>query len=163
MMKKQTKKSSGKAGSSFSLPVLNEALMTLWDEFVRFSCRFYLLGETARSVKQDKELKGEKIELGVTGHQLTREVLSFMTSYFDPIEIKIDDKWLAMSKNMGSVFFDDKRDSITHIRFNVKTVPVEVKVVRKLTDYFKHPDMILYNFDEFNIPNPFNKYFKVRG
>ncbi len=98
-----------------------------------------LLGETLRSIKEDNQIKGDKIELGLEKKRLTKEVRSWLNSF----GYKIKDRLMV------KVF---------------KGVPIEIKIIKRNYSFFKHPDIVFYKaFEVFNIPNPWRNYMKAKG
>lgn len=142
---------------------MDGALMALFDIFERASCPFILLGETARSIVKDGKLKGEKLEVGVTYKHATKEVFSALNTVVEQMALDLDDGWEDQESGWGTRKFEEKRDKVKTIEFRANHIPVVIKVIRKKSKYFSNPDSIVYNFDDYKVPNPFNSYWKVRG
>ncbi len=138
-----------------TLEQLNAALRSvydLWDLWGRWP--FLLLGDTAKGAKEGK-LYAPKIEIGIKKNELVKPVLDGIKVY---IENEMDrgrcdykeitDNWIKYTWKAN------KSDLVS--------VPMELKIIHRHYQFFKFPDKIVYNYDEFNIPNPFDKYYKAR-
>lgn len=162
-MNKTLKKNGKTPGQTFEL---NQAMQELTDIFERATCQFILLGETARSILKDGSVKGDKLEVGIKWTQLTQEVLSALNSVLPEKGLWIDlgDGGETPERNCGTKVFAKLRDRVKKMVFMTPNgTRVEVKVIKRKSRYLKHLDRIVYNFDDFLIPNPFDDYYKVRG
>ena len=138
-----------------TLEQLNAALRAiydLWDLWGRWP--FLLLGDTAKGAKEGK-LYGNKIEIGIKKNELVKPVL-------DGIKVYIENE-------MDRGRCDYKEIDNNCIKFTWKlnksdpvAVPIELKIIHRHYQFFKFPDTVVYNFDEFRIPNPLSKYLKAR-
>ena len=160
---KTSTKSGKKVGKSFSSDKLDAALMSLFDVFEKAACPFFLLGETARSILKDGKLNGEYLEVGIYDRWATAEVLSALNTVVNLLALETDEGWENQERGWGAKVFREKRDKVITIEFRVDDVPVVVRVVKKKSKYFSNLDSVVYNFDDYKIPNPFDSYYKVRG
>src|SRR3990167_1221899 len=140
------------APSSLTLEQLNVALRAIYDLWEYWP--FMLLGDTAKGAREGK-LYGDKIEIGIIGKYLTKDVLSALMTHLQYETdrgrceyFEISDKWIKYT------YKPNKSDLVS--------VPVECKVIHRGYQFFKNPDHVVYNYDEFKLPNPFDKYFKAR-
>ncbi len=119
------------------------ALYFLEDIMGRCQIPFVLLGETAREVYHnlDADLNNPKIEAGVKQKDLTESGFKTLKMFLPP-KTEITDK---------------------SIKFTQKDTEVEIKIIKKKWKFLENPDTIFYRLAEFRIPNPFTKYWKVRG
>lgn len=139
-LKKTNMKESGKKTEA-----LEKALQHVEDMFDRCVCPFFLLGETLRSITQDNQIKGNKVELGVKVKQLTPEVLVTFTSP-------------DFSTNLTDFIHNDKM-----LSYKVEGVSVEIKIIHKKFKCLDNLDSLLYKWGDYLIPNPLEDYWKVKG
>ena len=111
---------------------LENALFEAERYFESAMCKFFLMGETLRSIKEDNELKGKFIDLGVQAKDLTKEVKGFL---------------------LGWGFEQDDGQ----FRLNVKDILVRVRVLDKFYPWLEHPDFCWYKVTQFNTPNPWTE------
>lgn len=137
-MKKEKTKLSKTNG--MSLEDLDFALTKVEEIFERAMIPFVLLGETARSVIEKDQVDGNKIEVGILRRHLQETAKSIL------------DIVLPGFKEKGG-----------KIEFMVDEVPVEVKIIEKKYKYFERPDRVFYKITQYCIPNPFGRYWEVRG
>lgn len=96
----------------------------------------FVLGDTAKRIVDQKPLEGiEKITLGVRERALNEYALS-------TLKTMVGDNWRELE--FGGV-------------------PVEIKVIKNDRGLMEHPDIVFYGYDEYFIPNSFEKYWKMRG
>ena len=48
------------------------------------------------------------------------------------------------------------------IKYTYNGVPIECKIIHQRYPWFRYPNAIGYNYDDFKTPNPFDKYYKAR-
>ena len=120
------------------------AMRDLYDLFEKIMVKGVLLGDVAYQIKiagrgaLDCPVSVEELEWGMPKKNLTAEVKSlFKTWGFIPTE--------------------------SGYEYKISNVPVKIKVYSRKYKFFEHPDQALYMVDEFNIPNPFENYWKVRS
>ena len=118
---------------------LNAGLMQLASWFEGAVCPFILLGETAKSVKNNY-VTGNKLEIGVRQKHLARSTGGILRMLIKDIKESAD-KW----------------------EFEAMGIPVVMKVLHRNNKYITNPNSIVYNFDDYLIPNPFEGYWKTRG
>lgn len=97
-----------------------------------------LLGDTARAVVDRKPLYGDCLEVGIERRYINPLVASVFKQY------------------MGA---EDPYHSFT---FYIGKVPVKVKVIEKVYGFFKNKQIVNYDYRYFQVPNPFEKYWKAR-
>ena len=111
---------------------LENALFEAERYFEQAMCKFFLMGETLRSVKEDGEVKGKFIDLGVQSKYLTKEVKGFLAGW-------------------GFELADGE------MRLLVKDVPVKIRVITKHCYWLAYPDFVWYKATQFNTPNPWRE------
>ena len=138
--------------SELTLEQLNAALRANYDlcEYLPY----LIMGYTAKGAKEGK-LYGNKIEIGIEKNELVKPLLDGVRTH---IEVEIDrgrcdykeisDDWIKYTWKLN------KSDPVA--------VPVECRIIHRNYQFFKFPDHVVYNYDEFRIPNPINKYLKAR-
>src|SRR3990167_11063921 len=107
---------------------LENALFEAERYFEQAMCKFFLMGETLRSIKEDGEVRGKFIDLGVQSKNLTREVKGFLASW----GFELTDGSMCLM---------------------VKDVPVRVRVLDKFYPWLEHQDFCWYKVTQFNTPN----------
>lgn len=125
-------------GHSFKPDELNRALLDIDDMMGRAMANYLVLGETAKNIKEEKQIQGDKIEVGLEERYLTREVKSLFNTY----------QGVEMTDKGFSYLFGE--------------VPIEVKFITRRYKFFKNPDSKFYLAGEYRIPNPFENYWKSR-
>lgn len=120
---------------------LNTALNDVVDLMERALLPFIVLGQTAMDMVNKKELSGKAVEIGVMKKYITKEAKSTLMTFMGHRLIK--------QKYGYSYKADD--------------VLVRIRIVKRDYAFFKHPDSVFYMSGEYKIPNPFNKYIKVKG
>ena len=135
-----------------TLEQLNAAIRAVYDLWEYWP--YMLLGDTAKGAKEGK-LYMNKIEIGIKKNELVKPVMDGIRTHIE-YEIgrgrcdykEISDDWIKYTWKLN------KSDPVA--------VPVECKIIHYNYQFFKHPDHVVYNYDEFRVPNPFEKYFKTR-
>lgn len=124
---------------------LHEALRALWD-LMEYYIWFPTL-DTARGIK-DGSLKSDKITGAIPVRYLTPEAKSAIKAQLDYWQ----DRKISEPYTM-----DDKI-----IKWSYKGVPVELKILKRRYKFFEYLDSVHYNYDDYKLPNPFEKYWKAR-
>ena len=132
---------SSENGQKFSSDELYAALMNIEDLMDRLLTPYILLGNTADAVKFDKHLEGDGIDVGIKKTALTQYVYSILDSELHLKPEEIDDGFTYM----------------------VGQVPVRVKVYKLDYQFFKYPDVKVYMYGTYSLPNPYNNYWRARG
>ena len=121
---------------------LAEALMAADEILERCQLNYFLMDELAwQVVKNYQFLKLEEITFGVQRKNWTEVSRSLLRS--------IKPKDLLIEQDSIGFTMDNK-------------VPVTIWIINKRYEFFQRPDMVWYLYSEFKIPNPFEKYWKVR-
>jgi len=118
---------------------LDKALDYVYDILGRAQVDFMLFGDTAYSIYKNTIPKYQKINLGVMRHDMTefgRRILMLTTP--------------GIVEEDGKMKFDSPDG-----------VPIEIRLVQKDYPFFKNPDSVLFRGDMYNIPNPFDAYWRV--
>lgn len=120
------------------------ALRDANDVFERAMLPAILLGDVAYQVKMEKRdgfsdtVSVDHLEWGIPKKNLTQEIVSlFKTWGFTPTD--------------------------TGYEYTIQGVPVKIKVYERNYNFLTNPDLVFYGVDEFKVPNPFEKYWKVRN
>ena len=127
------------AQPSFSTEQLDKALLDTFDlmERCKLENNYLVLGDTAKCLFEGKELEGNKIEVGIEKRYLTRETLTTLRMYADK----------------------DLTDAGLNYKF--EEVPINMKFVES-NDFFRYHDVRFHGPEQYNIPNPFLEYYKVK-
>lgn len=123
---------------------------------------YVLLGDVARQIYDgvdgytNHDLQVEKIEWGMFERNLTPEIKSlFLTWGFEP--------WEAEGTQKGfKYFYHGYGKELPDGTIQPIDVPIYVTVITKKWKFFNMPDMKYYGPDYFNLPNPFDSYWKSR-
>ena len=131
----------GENGKQFSDEELKEALFTIEDLMDQLLTPYFLLGKTAECAKYNKLLEGDGIDIGIRDKSLTQYVYDILADQLKltPEQIKDGFEYKA-----------------------VNGVPIRVKVYSRNYYFFKYPDHVIYNFGTYDLPNPFENYWKSR-
>lgn len=121
---------------------LEDSLFFAQQVFERASCPFFPIHETARQIKNNEHLKGDKITLGVK----LNDFLS--TKHIFPEAVRI-----SGGRNI------DIGDKKIHIEY--KEVPIEVRIITKHYRVLDFLDPVFYAYDTFYLPNPFDLYWRM--
>jgi len=98
------------------------------------------LGDVGKAIKENVEFNGKELEFGLERRYVTKEVLFTLKSFSLPDTEFTDD---GFSYEFGGV-------------------PIKVKFIKQNYKFFEHPDKLVYYGGEFQIPNPFDRYYKAR-
>lgn len=144
-MKTPLKPESGWTGVNlikFSQDEVNAALYNVDDLMSRALIQtvYLAFADIGRAIKENVDFDGQELEFGVERRYVTPEVLFVFKSYTPP----------------EAEFTEDG------FSYKVGRVPVEIKFVSRRYKFFEHPEKLIYKAGEFQIPNPFDKYFKAR-
>lgn len=133
-------KSTTNGAKSFSEDQLNAALLALDDLMSRciLNDTYVLLKDTALALKEGRLLFGDGIYAGVKELELTPEARTTIEQYYP--------------NSIGE----------KEIKFEVDGVPVTITIMRWKYGFMKYPDTKFYLAEEYQLPNPFDVYWKVR-
>lgn len=72
--------------------------------------------------------------------------------------------WTEVSKSLiRSVHLKDLMIEEDAIEFkNPNGVPTVIWIINKRYEFFQRPDLVWHSYTQFRVPNPFEKYWKVR-
>jgi len=126
----------------FSSEQLGKALFDLDDLLVRCALQntYFLLHETAKCAKENKELSGDGVDVGIEARYITPEVVSTLSAHIK----------------------DGGMDEKGIISYEFEGVPVRIKIIKRNYKFLKHPDSVVFMYEGFRIPNPFDGYWKSR-
>lgn len=124
---------------------LHKTLRALWDMM-----EFYIWHPTLDTAKGIKEgnLAVEKLTAAIHQRHYTKEVQSAIKTQLD--------YWQSRKISEPYEMTDDV------IRFTYEGVPVEIKILKKRYKFFDYPNPVNYNYDDFRLANPFEKYWPAR-
>ena len=108
-------------------------------EILRTFFTLILAGDTAYSVVKNTRPKEQKI--------------TFQIRYTD---------WTDFARRMLLTVLPQAKVTEKKITFDFNTIPIEILIVKK-DKFIKTPDTVIYNFESYWIPNPFDAYWKARG
>ena len=131
----------GTNGQQFSHEELLVGLQNVEDWMDQLLTPYFLLDQTAWCVKHDLLLDGTGIDIGIRNKSLTQFV-------YDIVKTNLN----LMPEDINNGF-----------EYKVGEVPVRVKVYTRDYNFFKYPDVKVYQFGAYQLPNPFDNYWKARG
>ena len=125
--------------NNFTAEQLEKALLNVDDLFDRclLGEKYFLLGDTGMSAHTNTPLFG-RIEVGIEDRYLTPEVRSTIKDYAGAEEV------------------DGK------INYAFEGVPVEIKVIKRKYKFLENPEPVIYGFEDYQLPNPYDRYFTAR-
>jgi hypothetical protein len=143
---KNITKKNGVSGEKFSSDQLQAALVEVWDLFDRAMCPFMAFREIARQMSQ-RQIPHDLsvLEFGVKSEHITPEVASVFKTFAKDVAVRLG-----------------KDGQPIAIRFFANKVPVVITVVKRNYPVLDHPDTVTHLIEDFKIPNPFDKYWKMR-
>lgn len=118
---------------------LMKALYFVEDLFSRPNIPFFLLDETALAAKENRQMEGDRITVGIRKLDFQPNNISMMNSLYQYKSI------------------DDK-----HIEYVYCDVPITVKIIDSTDDMFRNLNTFMYQYEAFSLPNPFDKYWETR-
>lgn len=122
-------------------PSSEEALYFIEDVMERMRATYVLLGQCARSAVDNlDQTVHQPVEVGVLKQNYTEFMKSMLPTFLPP----------------NAVYTDKK------ITFTVKETPVTIRIINRNYEVFKNPSNVYYKITQFPIPNPFEKYWKMR-
>jgi hypothetical protein len=130
----------GGNGSRLSDIALEKALLDVEDLLQRCLMPFFLLGETARSIKDDGVISGTGIDVGVKKSSLIPEAMSTLHTF-----------------TLGDFYEDD--DIIKYVSHGIE---VRIKKIGRNYKFLENLDKVFYKAGDYSIPNPFDIYWKSR-
>ena len=131
----------GKTGKQFTNEELQAALFEAEDLMDQLLTPYFLLKETAQSVKFNNLLEGDGIDIGIRDKSLTQYVYDILW-----------DKFKLAPEGIKNGF------EIT----SASGIPIRIKVYTRNYYFFKYPNVCVYNFGSYQLPNPWDIYWKTR-
>ncbi len=128
--------------------ITNDVLLTVQDILDRCQVRFFALKDTAKQIKEtnhsiEPDLHLFTIELGIQKKDLGQMIVPNVKEQLKLAHI--EPEWTD-----------------NYIKFTHKGVPVFIKIIQRKYQWFQNPDKKFYRVVEFNIPNPFDRYWPAR-
>ena len=118
----------------FAHDQLLQALYWAFDFMDRAMINFYLVGSTAESVKNQKDLFGDKINIAVRKNE-----------------------WASGAKNIADAFAVPLKEAPTKVEYEYQGVPIILHVLED-NEMLTSADSILYASEVFRLPNPYDKF-----
>ena len=136
---KQQMNTLSKPASSWNV---NACMRDIFDLGERLQIFPILLGEVAKQIHDNPDptfdLKVTSIEWGLPKRNLTPEVVSlFNTWNFTP--------------------------NAKGYEYSFEGIPVQIRIYKHRYEFFERLDTKFYKVDEFKLPNPWEKYWKIRN
>lgn len=133
---------------AFTKIQLDEAFQHLQDVMDRILCPYVILDETLRSIKEDDELKGDGITIGIRVQDYNESTQSMLRTLSANIDL-----------HLGIENYSNDGKSIY---WEFKDVPIRVKVIHNSYPFINNPDFIFYMGEDLKMPNPFEEYWAKR-
>jgi len=118
---------------------LLDALYKIWDAFERSNMQFFLINDTAKNAKANKDLKGDRVEIGVRKME-----------------------WLSGARRILDIYIQPTEETETEALYVFDNVPVVMKILDD-SDCIMSPDSINYRYETFKIPNTIEQFDKIYG
>lgn len=116
---------------------LLEALYWIWDAMERGNMNFFVIGDTADSVINNKDLSGTKITVGVRRLE-----------------------WNSGAKRIVDAFATPLTETDDKVTYEYEGVPVELYLFDD-DPSITSPNQIIYHSEYFKFPNPYSKFQEV--
>lgn len=122
----------------FTSEQLEGALMFAMDAFLDAGMEFFVMGGTAENMYKNEWLTGNKIELGMKKTEAMPGPLDIL-KIANP-SIDIGDRKIIME---------------------YEGVPIEVKIIKKHYRVLDNLDTVMYAYEQFFLPNPFEAFLRM--
>ncbi len=117
------------------------ALYWCYDAFGRIPMLFFPCFETGKQVKEQKELSGDHLDIGVR-----------------------DVEWKSGGKTVLDAFIDQNRipekTTDNTVTYEYEGVPVVVHIFKD-DICLRQCDTVIYNVEDFKLPNPYERFVKL--
>jgi len=121
---------------------LDKALMNV-DELMT-TCligdSYVLLLDTAKAAHDDIPLYGDGIDVGIEARYITKEVSSLL----------------------GMKLRDITEESPNGVTYEFNGIPIRIKYIHRNWKFLKNPKVLTYHYDDYQIPNPFDVYWRKK-
>jgi hypothetical protein len=125
---------------------ISMAVRDIYDMSERTLINFIALGALARAIRDHKDsFMADHLEFGFFERNHTVEIKTLFK------------EWGFTKTKYGYTYF-----FTPPIKWEIK-IPVEVHIFQKEYPFLANPDVGWFGVDDFNIPNPFEEYWKVRA
>lgn len=135
--------------TSYTTEQLQEALYHLVDILDRCICPFILLQDTAKTIIEFDRIGGDGIYVGVRVKDYSDSVKSMMRTLSSNIDIRLG--------------IDGFTETDQGLFWTFKGIPINIKLIDRKYSCIETPDQIYYWGEDYRIPNPFSKYWKMRN
>lgn len=132
-----------KGTPSWSFDELKKALYYADDMFERSSMKYFLIDETLKEAQQ--ETLTSPLTFGIRKTDLTKFAKNTLRALVPGVE------------------FVEEKGEVKFVRFEHEGVPISLKLFTSNNSLFKNLDRIFAFHEQFNVPNPANKYIQMRG
>ena len=129
-------------------PSTEHALFFLEDVMGRCMTPFFLLNETADQIVRQKDT-----------HPLDPQDVKFPIT----VGIRKTDCTEYFYSTLKMFIAPDAVFTKNSIKFNHLGTPVTIKIIHRKFAVLKNLDSVFYKIASFQIPNPFKKYWKMKG
>lgn len=118
---------------------LQAAILNVQDALERAQIPFIVLRDIARSMFFDEELKGDSVTVCAYDRYFT-------------------DSCLSLLRMVRPQLTETKHG----FKYTLDGVPIEIRVIRKHFRFLDNPDQRIFFTETFQIPNPFDNYWKSK-
>jgi hypothetical protein len=118
---------------------LLKALYWIWDVFDRCNVPFFLVNQTAKDVIAQRDLTGNKIEVGIRRNE-----------------------WVSGGKRLIDAFATPTSETDNGATYQFEGVPIFLYVY-DTSDCIEQTDMVRYKYEQFKVPNPYSKFIEIYG
>jgi hypothetical protein len=113
------------------------------DMMIRSQIPYTLLGDTAIQVRKQVPFTLDHVEVGVQKRHFTQDTTRLFNT-------------CMLNEKMPNVSFDKDIELVRN------GVPIKIKLITRMYAFFQNLDFAFYFADEYNLPNPWEKYVKSR-
>jgi len=118
---------------------LLNALYWIWDVFDRCNVPFFLVNQTAKDVIAQRDLTGNKIEVGIK-----------------------QTEWISGGRRLLDAFATPLSETEDSATYQFEGIPVILHVY-KPSECIEQTDMVRYRYEQFKVPNPYSKFVEIYG
>lgn len=131
----------GESGKTYNPQEMLKGLYDFEDTMESAMSPFFVLGDTADSVKHQKPLAGDGVYVGIfKRHMDTRIVNEILTAH--------------VKRSLEEI-----KDGFEYL---VGEVPVKVQVITGDYEFLNYPDHVIYEYGDYLVPNPWDEYWQKK-
>lgn len=127
--------------TNFGGQQLLDALYYIWDAFERSNMPFFLVWDSARRALLNVDLQGEYVCVGVRSNE-----------------------WRGGAQRIFAAFAGEPEEEDGNLLiYRHNGVPIHIHLFEKDHECIVQTDMVRYRYEEFKVPNPYQKFIEEYG